>query len=131
MADTFTLFLHIKIIKSALPGHRKTDVTISVDCVMGEWGKWSSCCREHDNSNVGRKKRTRKIKTPPKNGGKECGEEQQEEPCHQYYYLSVCSKTWEVVWQYETSDKKNKNEICVGLGKTHDMSTPCNYRCLL
>ena len=94
-------------------------VTFSVDCVMSEWSEWSSCCRQHHNRNVGRKTRTRSVETPAKNGGKECGDTEEEKPCHQYS-LPDCPKpkTKRVVWTFGM--KREDNHICVAPGKKID-----------
>ena len=96
----------------------KSPVTISVDCVMTEWSEWSSCCRQHRNSNVGRQIRTRCVETPPSGSGDRCGDTEEEKPCHQYYYLPECSTSPEprrVDWKYRMERKDNS--ICVAPGK--------------
>ena len=65
-----------------------------VDCVWKEYNEWTSCSRS---CGGGKRYRTRTIKTPESNGGKECaGSEIQEEDCNsmgckgkgEVYYLS-------------------------------------------
>ncbi|ESO91633.1 hypothetical protein LOTGIDRAFT_147399, partial [Lottia gigantea] len=49
-----------------------------VDCQVGDWGDWSEC----DNPcGYGSKKRIRKVKVHPENGGKHCPVLKQRQVC--------------------------------------------------
>ena len=47
------------------------------DCVMSEWTEWSEC----KDCGWGKSKRTRKILSQPKKGGKSCGHLEEEKKC--------------------------------------------------
>ncbi|XP_030621282.1 somatomedin-B and thrombospondin type-1 domain-containing protein [Chanos chanos] len=74
----------------------------AIDCVVGEWGPWSSCSSV---CGVGTTERSRLVARPPRNGGTPCPDLKQRRGC--LAHTDLCSAAKEVAKILPDSFKRN------------------------